>query len=170
MILSLNEQAKIFLMSIILGLISGAVYDGIKIFRIAIKHNNIFVQIEDAIFWVAMAFFVFSVMLSRNFGEIRFFNIIGIFSGMTFYIFTISPIVVGFSEKIINVIKYVLRLFTTIILTPLRLLYIVIGKPIVKTSFVAKQRLGKVLHLVGFYAKIKSKGFYRSLKIIKNKK
>ena len=97
MILSLSNQVHIFITSVVIGIISGIIYDIIKIFRIAIKHNNFIIQLEDALFWIGITFFSFTVMRSRNIGDIRFFNIIGICSGMILYILTVSPIIIGLS-------------------------------------------------------------------------
>lgn len=170
LILSLNEQAAIFITTVLLGIIAGAVYDCIKIFRIAFKHNNIFIQLEDGIFWITITFFVFTVMLNRNYGEIRFFNIAGVFLGMIMYIFTVSPIVISVSSKIIYVCRYIINLFFTIITTPIRILYILLFRPIIKRGKIATKKGRNILHLLAFYAKIKVKEFNRTIKIIIGKK
>ncbi len=170
MILSLSNQFIIFITSVVIGIISGIVYDCIKILRIAIKHSNFIIQLEDALFWISITFFSFTVMISRDFGDIRFFNIIGIFSGMILYILTVSPIVIGLSEKIIYIIKYILRLFITIITTPLKIIYIIMLKPVIKLLKYTNKKCLKLLHLMGFCAKIKTKVFLKKTKNIKHKK
>lgn len=170
MILSLSNQVHIFITSVVIGIISGIIYDIIKIFRIAIKHNNFIIQLEDALFWIGITFFSFTAMISRNFGDIRFFNIIGIFSGMILYILTVSPIIIGLSEKIIYIIKYILRLFITIITTPLRLIYIIMLKPVIKLIKHINKRCEKLLHLIYFCAKIKTKSFMGKTRTAKDKK
>ena len=79
MILSLNEQARLFLFVILAGASIGAVYDTLRIFRKMIPHSMILIQLEDAFYWLGTAFFLFFMLLQQNYGEIRFFIILGVF-------------------------------------------------------------------------------------------
>ena len=79
MILSLNDQAMLFLFVVFSGALIGAVYDCLRICRKMIPHKLFLIQIEDALYWLATAFFVFFMLLGQNHGEIRFFVIVGVF-------------------------------------------------------------------------------------------
>ena len=72
MILSLNEQARLFLCITLAGALIAAVYDGLRIFRKMIPHNMLLIQLEDALYWLSMAFLLFLCFYSKIIGEIRF--------------------------------------------------------------------------------------------------
>ena len=50
MILSINEQARLFTYVFIAGLASGALYDLIEIMRLNVKHKSFFIYVEDIIY------------------------------------------------------------------------------------------------------------------------
>lgn len=102
----------------------GLFYDGLRVFRHALRHNAFWVQAEDGLFWLLAVFLVFCVMLHANAGEIRFFTILGLFGGMGLYFLTLSRMVLAVSDKIISVVKYMLGLFGRIVTMPFRLLWL----------------------------------------------
>lgn len=77
MILSLHAQAQLFLLTVFLGGGMGLFYDGLRVFRHALRHNAFWVQVEDGLFWLLAVFLVFCVMLHANAGEIRFLRFWG---------------------------------------------------------------------------------------------
>ena len=52
MILSLHAQAQLFLLTVLLGGGMGLFYDGLRVFRHALRHNAFWVQAEDGLFWL----------------------------------------------------------------------------------------------------------------------
>ena len=140
MILSLHEQARLFLLTVLMGGGMGLFYDGLRVFRHALPHKRFWVQAEDGLFWLLAVFLVFGVMLRANGGEIRFFSVFGLFGGMGLYFLTLSPWVIAVSDSIIRVLKYVIGLFFRIIFTPFRLLYLLFRRPLGKIGgFCVKQ-------------------------------
>ena len=155
MILSLHAQARLFLLTILLGGGMGLVYDGLRVFRHALPHKPFWVQLEDGLFWVAAVFLVFGVMLHASSGEIRFFSIFGLFGGMGVYFLTLSPFVMAASDRILRLIKYITVLFFRIVFTPIRLVFLPFRKPLQKIrGFCAKQRK-KLLQSLKLYVKMK---------------
>ena len=73
MILSLHEQARMFLLCIALGGGMGLLYDCLRVFRHSLHHKRFWIQAEDALFWLTAVFLVFGVLLHANSGEVRFF-------------------------------------------------------------------------------------------------
>jgi len=170
LILSLSNQANLFLMTVAAGFVSGVFYDIFRIIRLVVKHKRIFVHIEDGIYWLTVIFLVFIFMLNKNYGEIRPFAVGGIFLGMIIYSFLVSPLVMGISHIIINIVKYIIKLLITIILTPLRLIYMILGKPLIKLIKKVIKFIKKRLHLCKVYARIKiSQGIKKIRIIIKRK-
>lgn len=161
-------QIEIFLMAVVIGIILACIYDVIKIFRYAVLHKQIFVYIEDACFWIISTFYVFYICLNKNDGEIRLYFVMALFIGMMLYFFIVSPIVMSFAQRIIDVIKFIFNLFIEIILTPFKLIYMAFGRPVVK---IAKKTLKKFLkHLIfcKLCVKIKLMEFIREKNMIKN--
>lgn len=170
MILSLNHQAWLFITTIGAGAAIGFLYDIIRIFRKVIKHNNLLIQLEDAVYWVFVVFFMFFLMLHENYGEIRFFSIYGAFMGMIFYLLTISKLINKISDTIIAVLKYIILLFLRIVFTPIRLILLLFKKPVMKTHNFCKKRVKKLLHSGKVYAKMSKKKAIRNARIILKKR
>lgn len=170
MILSLQGQAQLFLLSVLLGGILGLVYDCLRVFRHIIPHKRLWVQLEDGVYWLCSVIFAFVVILGANAGEIRFFMILGMFGGMGVYFLSLSHLVIAVSDKVIYIVKKVLYLFFTIIMTPFRLVYLVIRTPMRKAGFFCGKFKKKVLHSCNFYAKIKLNTLQRDWKIAVRKK
>lgn len=155
MILSLHAQARLFLLTILLGGGMGLVYDGLRVFRHALPHKPFWVQVEDGLFWLAAVFLVFGVMLRASSGEIRFFSIFGLFGGMGLYFLTLSRLVIAVSDRIIWLVKHSVTLLFHIVMTPILLMILPFRKPLKKMrGFCAKQRK-KLLQSVKVYVKMK---------------
>ncbi len=123
MILSINNQLFLFLLSVLFGFITGFFYDFLVIFRKLVKHFKFIIQIEDLIYWTVSALVLFFVMLKENYGEIRGFLILGCFLGMIFYFSIASKIFLEISDRILLLIKKILIVVFKIIFTPLSYVY-----------------------------------------------
>lgn len=135
MILSFELQLKIFILSIIIGIISGFFYDIIRIFRSFVFHIKVFVHIEDIIYWIFLSLIIFLILLYENNADIRLFFVIGVFLGMWLYFYIVSKPFLKLSIKIINIlkifIKFIIECTTAPIKLLLKLIYIPF-KPIIK--------------------------------------
>lgn len=101
-------QSLCFLYSMAVGGILGLIYDFFKIDRIVFKRGNIFVFLQDILFWIiaTVIFFSFSVVFSN--GQIRAYLLFGSFLGFLIYRLTFSKIIILISipfKKIINIVK-----------------------------------------------------------------
>ena len=119
MILSINNQLFLFLLSVLFGFVTGFFYDFLVIFRKIIKHFKFIVQIEDLIYWTVSALLLFFIMLKENHGEIRGFLILGSFLGMILYFSLISKIFLKISDQILSFIKKILIVTFKIVFTPI---------------------------------------------------
>lgn len=160
MILSITYQFKIFLISLCVGLILGFFYDLIKIFRRFVLHNNILINIEDAIYWVFMSVMVFFICLYQNDGEVRLFFIIGIFLSLILYNLLISPVFINIFTKIINLLIKAFLLIFKAIYSPILFVFRLILKPFKFLAKIFINFLKKVLKNYSFcvtiYNKIKN--------------
>lgn len=169
MILSLNHQAVLFLTTAAAGFLLGLLYDAVRIFRQIFPHKNALIQIEDALYWGVVILLMFVFMLHENYGEIRFFSILGAFLGMGLYFLSLSRLILSVSDFIIHIIKSVLLLFFTIVSTPFRLLYLIFRVPVRKSRTFFMKKARKLLQFSRRYAKIKRAQAKRSFQIISKK-
>ena len=170
MILSLQGQGTLFLLTVLMGVVIGGVYDCLRIFRKVIHHPNSFISIEDGTYWVVVVFFMFTVLLKRNNGEVRIFSLIGVFLGMGFYFLLLSPIVQGVSDAIIAVVSWVLRLLRDVIFMPFRVVWFVFRRPVLTVYYFFHKKWKKLLHSGKVYAKIKRQAVKRDLSVLLRKK
>lgn len=169
MILSLHAQAMLFLLTIGMGGGMGLLYDALRIFRHALPHKPVWVQIEDGLFWFLAVFLVFGVMLHASSGEIRFFSILGLFGGMGLYWLTLSRLVIAVSDRVIRLIKYLLRLFLQILLTPFRLLWMPFRRPVKKIVSFCDNRWKKLLQSCKVCVKMKLNHLRLDWRILRKK-
>lgn len=99
---AITFELEFFLISILWGAIILLVYDGFRIFRRLIKHNEIFLATEDLIFWVAASVFIFAMMYQQNNGIIRGFSVMGMAIGMILYHYILSELIVSMITKLLN--------------------------------------------------------------------
>lgn len=60
-------------------------YDFIRAFRMKVKHGRVWILIEDWLFWLLAAFFVFPMIFTLNHGLIRSFFVIALTLGVFLY-------------------------------------------------------------------------------------
>ncbi|MDE6977729.1 MAG: spore cortex biosynthesis protein YabQ, partial [Lachnospiraceae bacterium] len=93
------DEVMFLLDSFFLGAVITCVYDGFLILRRLIKHNMLFISLEDLIFWVVCAIGVFYVLYEENDGILRWFAVVGASLGMLAYKKTLSPLVIRAVSK-----------------------------------------------------------------------
>lgn len=110
------NQAYIFLIFTIEGIIIGLLFDFFRILRKSFKTSNILTYIEDILFWtISGIIMMYTIYIYCN-GEIRWYMFVGIGIGATVYILTVSKYIVKVTVKIINLFKKI----TIIILKPFK--------------------------------------------------
>ncbi len=161
MIVSLSNQAYIFVVTIVIGLFIGLTYDFFRLLRKLFTHKNSAVYIEDVLFWLISTFICFYILLHKNNLELRFYLFIGISIGLIFYFYLISPFVLAFIIK-----------FITILLKPVAFI-IKLLNPYFKSMSIAKNRAiykeKIILQKIYRYGKIKIEEIKSTIKIIKDK-
>ncbi len=99
-------ELRFLLYAIGFGAIVTAVYDIFRILRRVFPHKNLFVSLEDLIFWIAMAISVFYLLNAESDGRLRWFFVAGAALGMTVYRLTISRLIVPAG---VTVVRFVLK-------------------------------------------------------------
>lgn len=126
------NQAFLFIVFLINGLIIGIVFDIFRILRKSFKTSNFMTNIEDTLFWIISAFIImFSIFVFNN-GQFRGYIFIGIFLGITIYMLFFSRIIINISVKLLLFIKSIFMHVFRILVYPFKLIYNLFIKPFVK--------------------------------------
>lgn len=120
-----SNQAYLFIVFTIVGIIIGVLFDIFRILRKTFKTNDIVTNLEDVIFWIITGIIIVYTMYVFCDGELRFFMILGIIMGTIMYLITLSKYVIKISIFIINIIEKIL-------IIPIKLLKIILKKLIFK--------------------------------------
>jgi membrane protein implicated in regulation of membrane protease activity len=95
-------------MAMCAGMMLSAVYDVLRIFRNIIRHKNIFINIEDFIFWNFVGIFIYILIFIVNNGILRWFIIASAIVGAFIFHHGIGKYVVKFVSVILNYIINIL--------------------------------------------------------------
>ena len=126
---TINEQAFLFLTCVQTGIIMGMLYDLIRILRKVIHHPNWLVQIEDLLYWITCGCFAFIMVYWENYGQIRVFVFIGILIGALLYFSTASILFMKVANWIIDWTKKVLKKIISFVLIPIKCIIVIIKIP-----------------------------------------
>ena len=159
---SILMEVDFFINSLIVGIIITFAYDWLLILRKCIRHNIIFISIEDILFWFACAVGVFYVLYHQNNGILRWFAVLGATIGMFLYKKLLSPIFVKLtSELIIKTFKLLIKPVLFICHKILRLIkrifmffqkkYLYFDKKAKKLERIAKKKLTIQARLIKIY-------------------
>ncbi|MBR0490550.1 MAG: spore cortex biosynthesis protein YabQ [Clostridia bacterium] len=147
-----TNQAYLFLIFIVNGLITGFLFDFFRILRKSFKTKDFVTYIEDIVFWILTGFIVLYSIFVFNNGEIRFFIFLGIALGVLLYM-TI------FSNSIIKVSVFVIQFIKNIII---KIIHIV-SMPF---SFIIKI-IKKVFHKPVSFITLNIKNIFKNIKNVK---
>ena len=102
-----SNQAYLFLVFIINGIVIGLLFDFFRISRKVFNTNDMITYIEDILFWIlAGANVLYSIFIFNN-GEMRLFMFLAILLGAFAYMVLISSYIIKINVKIINILKKV---------------------------------------------------------------
>ena len=102
------SQGQIFTVFLIIGLCIGVIFDIFRALRKIFKTPDFATYIEDIIFMAIVGILIVNNLILVNNGEIRFYIILAIIFGMTFYFFTISRICLKIFQIFMKFIKKIL--------------------------------------------------------------
>jgi spore cortex biosynthesis protein YabQ len=164
------SQTTFFLLAVAAGFAIGFIYDVFRVARLAVKHADAVVQIEDAVFWLIASAGMFLFTLHVNNGEVRAFSIVGAALGMVLYFVGLSSYIIKILVAAVNILKKTIAAIIGIILIPFKfiakllsvLAFFVLGK--IK---LAEKPTKKLLQKSGRYAKMKKDSLRRSINILK---
>ena len=130
----ITNQAYLFFIFIINGIIIGLLFDFFRILRKSFKTPDIITYIEDLLFWILTGFIVLYSIFTFNNGEIRLYMISAIILGAIIYMLVASRYIIKINVTIIDFIKKILKKIFNIILIPFKFLHKLIKKFFIKPS------------------------------------
>jgi spore cortex biosynthesis protein YabQ len=105
---SIGQEILFLGSSLLLGVVLFFLYDILRIFRRVIPHGNVWIGIEDFIYWIIFTAAVFLMLYQKNDGMVRGFALGGMGAGMLLYFLTISHIVVRINVRILRTVLEIL--------------------------------------------------------------
>lgn len=105
----IGQEALFFGISIVVGAGLFLLYDVLRIFRRIVPHGNIWIGIEDFVYWLICAGMVFVMLYRENDGMMRGYALIGLVAGMFFYYLLLSRYVVRVNVLILGTVFGTIR-------------------------------------------------------------
>ena len=138
---SIYHEIRFLLYSFALGIIITFVYDNIRVLRRVIRHNTLFVSLEDLFFWIGVALSVFLLQHRENDGIFRWFSVAGAFFGMMVYKGTLSRFYIKNMTILFRKLLKVLYIFFSWLFSPI---------------YYVERKTGQICRKAGSYARQKA--------------
>ena len=156
------NQAYLFLIFIINGIIIGILFDLFRILRKSFKTSDTVTYIEDILFWILTGLILLYSIFTFSNGEFRFYMFLGVFLGCIIYMLIFSKYFIKINVRIILIIKLLISKIISIIIIPFRIIFKLVHKMFFKTIKFVTINLKKIK----LNSQIKIKNVFKS----KNKK
>lgn len=150
----MSEENVFLLYAFGSGILITFIYDILRIWRRVLPHKGLLVSLEDMIFWIFCALYIFGLMHRESNGSLRWFAVIGALAGMLLYKKTVSGILV--------------RCLSLILCKVRDLLCRVMGfclRPVGKAGHAAGGALGRLFKKCRSFCKNRLKNYGKLLKI-----
>ncbi len=136
-IIQLIDQLTAFLVTLMIGVLAGLLFDFYRVIAKLIKLNKWGTVVGDFIFWLVLTPIAFLFLLWGNWGEFRFYVVIGLLLGAAIYLRCLSPYAVSLFNYLLLVIhKFfswlwrILALLLAALCWPFRLLFTAVTVPL----------------------------------------
>ena len=148
------EQAYLFLIYLISGMLIGVLFDTFRILRKSFKTLDFITYIEDVLFWIITGVFLIFILFRFSDGEIRLYSTIGLALGDIIYMLTISKFFIKINVKIVILTKNIIFKIINVIACPIILFLKILRKIFIPFTFFVIN-LKKILSF--FNKKVKNK-------------
>lgn len=156
----ITNQAYIFIIFVIVGIIVGIIFDFFRILRKSFKTKDFVTYVEDIIFCILTGLILLYSIFKFNSGEIRIYMFLGVLIGCSLYMLTISIYFIKINVFILTALTNILKKIISILYIPFKYLKKIFTKIFFKPiSFI-------IINI----RKMMSNAFTKSKNIFKNKK
>ena len=118
-----NNQAYLFLIFTLNGIIIGLLFDFFRILRRTFNTKDFITYIEDLLFWILTGFTLLYSIFTFNNGEIRLFMFIAVLLGIIIYMVFVSSYIIKINVKILSFLKNLVIKTFNIIKIPFNFVY-----------------------------------------------
>ncbi len=87
---SLAQQTYAFLMTILAGGVVGILFDVYRVLRSLLAPKQLATAMTDLLYWIVVTPTLFAMLLAGNWGELRFYVLLGLGVGLLLYFQTLS--------------------------------------------------------------------------------
>lgn len=115
------NQANLFLIFTINGILIGLLFDIFRVLRKSFKTSDVITYCEDFIFWILTGFLLLYSIFTFSNGEVRFYMFLAVFCGCIIYMLLFSKYFIGINVKIITIIKNIISTLISIIIFPVKI-------------------------------------------------
>ena len=129
-----QNQAYLFLVFSLTGVIIGILFDFFRILRRTFKTSNFITYLEDVLFWILTGVLILYNIWYFNNGEVRIYMFLGIILGILIYMLTLSSILIKIFSMLFRMLINVLELPFKTIISVFRKLITAIEKIFIKFS------------------------------------
>lgn len=131
------NQAYLFLIFTINGIVIGLLFDIFRILRRSFKTSDGITYIQDILFWILTGFILLYSIFTFSNGEVRFYMFLGVFLGCLIYMIIFSKYFININVKIILMLKKIISKIISIIIFPINIIIKIIKKIFFKpTNFI----------------------------------
>ena len=117
-----ENQAYLFLIFIINGIVIGLLFDIFRILRKSFKTSDIITYVQDILFWILTGFILLYSIFAFCNGEIRFYMFLGVFLGCLIYMLLFSKYFININVKVILTLKKIIIKIISIIIFPINMI------------------------------------------------
>lgn len=123
-----TNQAYLFLIFTINGIVIGVLFDIFRILRRSFKTSDIVTYIQDILFWILTGLILLYSIFTFSNGEVRFYMFLGVFLGCLLYMLIFSKYFINVNVKIVITIKKIVGKIISIIIFPVKIIINIIRK------------------------------------------
>lgn len=150
----MSEENVFLLHAFASGILITFLYDLLRIWRRVQPHRGLLVSLEDLLFWIFCALYIFQLMHRESNGSLRWFAVMGALAGMLLYKKTVSGILVRYVSLVLCRIRDLLCRVMGFCL-----------RPVGKAGHAAGSAVGRFWKRVRTFCKNKLKSYGKLLKI-----
>ncbi|WP_368489140.1 spore cortex biosynthesis protein YabQ [Clostridium sp. BJN0013] len=129
MIISIEDQIRLIIFSIMAGIITGILFDFYRLIRGYSNLSRIIMFIEDTLFWIFTAIVVFVFLLYTNYAYMGIYAYILLAVGIYIYMKFFSNVFIKFHKRLFKVLGRTFRIIINILWYPFQyIIYNIIRK------------------------------------------
>lgn len=165
-----NNQAILFLIFILNGILIGLLFDFFRILRRSFKTKDFITYLEDILFWILTGLIILYSIFTFNNGQIRLFIFLGLILGVSIYILTISRYVMKISITIISLFKKIIHFIINILSYPYNFIHKILKKIVIRPALFIANNLKKSFNKLARKINILGKNMKFNVENLKNSK